>query len=570
MLEEEYNYPPENFVKSVRNGVDDAISKKQTSTEKGDEFLKWVLTKAFHASDDDAEISILDGPNDQGIDAILEIHGSEMNFFRIIQSKYGKSHSVDAIRAFKSKIEDLLKQKPNDLPPGRIRDALIQIKNKDWDVEAVYVTDQIVDFKNEENFQILGFNQIVEKLWNEITEPAAGKTETVELEYYLRNNNTIIGAIALGKLGHFVRRTRKYIFESNIRKFLPVKTKVNKQLRETLVKEPEEVFYYNNGITIVVTDFEELGDKSIKLHAPQIVNGAQTSTTIADVVSGDPHINGSIQITIIKEDVRATRNNITRYRNSQNAVKGRDLISLERFHDSISLQLEQLGYYYEQQAGAWMALNEKQRKSYEGNEVFKKYLPYDHDKRIPASDAIQAMAAALEQDPAKAYGSVSKYMPGGTEYHKIFEEGKLDDNHRFLLYPYLIKSYCEKEFSYGTKKANMDEKKYARLLFVTAYFQTLTEHIMDGKVDIKKDPNTLDKYFTNYETNQKLLKLIDEILDEFFEHTLSIRQDEDGRDKMTLHNFFARHVWGSEARQILKSVIKRKREKLREIKESFK
>ncbi|MGH9879570.1 MAG: AIPR family protein, partial [Nitrososphaerales archaeon] len=344
----------------------------------------------------------------------------------------------------------------------------------------------------------------------------------------------------------------------------------NKQLRETLVKEPEEVFYYNNGITIVVADFEELGNKSIKLHAPQIVNGAQTSATIADVVGGDPNIKGSIQITIIKEDVRATRNNITRYRNSQNAVKGRDLISLERFHDSISLQLEQLGYYYEQQAGAWIALNEKQQASYKGNEIFNKYLPQNHDKRIPASDAIQAMAAALEQDPAKPYGSVSKYMPGGTEYHKIFEEGKLDDNYRLLLYPYLIKSYCEKEFSYGSKKANMDEKKYARLLFITAYFQALTEHIMDDKVDIKKNPNVLDKHFTNYESNQKLLKLTDEILDEFFEHTLSIRQDEDGRDKMTLHNFFARHVWGLEARQVLKSVIKRKREKLREIKESFK
>jgi len=180
------------------------------------------------------------------------------------------------------------------------------------------------------------------------------------------------------------------------------------------------------------------------------------------------------------------------------------------------------------------------------------------------------MAAAIEQDPAKPYGSVSKYMPGGTEYHNIFVEGKLADDYRLLLYPYLVKSYCEKEFHYGSQKANMDEKKYARLLFVTAYFQALLDHVLPKNVDLKIEPKVLDKYFEDFETNKKLLDLIDKILDEFFEHVMYIRQDEDGRDKMTLHNFFAKHVWGLEARRILKSVMKRKREQLKEIKNSFK
>ena len=197
-------------------------------------------------------------------------------------------------------------------------------------------------------------------------------------------------------------------------------------------------------------------------------------------------------------------------------------------------------------------------------------MPLSHDRRIPASDAIQAMAAALELDPATPYGSVSKYMPGGTEYERIFSEEHLEDDHRFLLYPYLVKCYCEKEFNYGTKNANMDEKKYARLLFVTTYFLTLTEYIMDKKEDIKKNSKILDQYFENFDSNQKLLKLVDEILEQFFDQTLHIRQDDDGRDKITLHNFFARHVWGLEARRILKSIIKRKGDTLNEIKKSFK
>ena len=570
MLKQEFGAPSSNFIDSVKNSIETQVPQDESSVEKGRLFLTWVLTKVFQASIDDAENAILDGPNDHGIDAILEVPGSELNFFRIFQSKFGKSHSVDEIHAFKSKISKLLEEEPNDLPEGRIRDALINIRKKKWEIEIVYVTDQNVNYKDEENFLVLGFSQLVDKLWSDITEPAEDKIETIKLERSMTFNNTVVGSISLGELGHMVLRTKKYIFESNIRKFLPVKTKVNKQLRKTLLEEPEEFFYYNNGITIVVKDFE-VKENEIKLFAPQIVNGAQTSTTVADIVRGDPNLPGNIQITIIKEDVKTTRNNITRFRNSQNAVKGRDLISLERFHDSIYGQLKtNFGYYYEQQAGSWIALSENERESFKGNDVFNKYLPDNHDFRIPANDAIQAMAAAIEQDPAKPYGSVSKYMPGGTEYHKIFFEGNLADDYRLLLYPYLVKSYCEKEFHYGSKKSNMDEKKYARLLYVTTYYQAILEYILSKNVDLKTEPKVLDKYFEDFETNKKLLKLTDEILEQFFDQTLHIRQDDDGRDIMSLHNFFAKHVWGTEAKRILKSIMKRKREQIKEIKNSFK
>lgn len=571
MLKQSYNAPPETFVQSVRESIDKEVSKGKNTTEKGCLFLDWAITKIFNETQDDASIAILDGSNDHGIDAILEVQGTEMSFFRIIQSKFGTSHSDDAIYAFKSKMDELLQTRPNDLKEGRIRDALINIKEKGWDCEFVYVTDKIVSHKDTDTFHVYGFNQIVDRIWNDISEPAQGKIEQITLEgQYVKYVNTIMGAISLYELGSLVLRTKKYIFESNIRKFLSVKTRVNKQLRQSLLSEPEEVFYYNNGITIVVKGFEELSNNKIKLIEPQIVNGAQTSSTIADIIRGDPNVQGNIQITIITENVRTTRNNITRYRNSQNAVKGKDLISLEQFHDSIYAQMKtKIDYFYEQQAGSWEAMTDTEKKSYRGHEIFDQYLPPEHEKRIPANDAIQAMAAAIGQNPAKPYGSVSKYMPGGTEYEKIFTEDKLIDDYRLLLYPYLVKSYCEKEFNYGSSKANMQEKKYARLLFVTTYFKALTEQIIGGNVDLKKDPSILDPYFEDIETNKKLLAIINEILEDFFDRTLYLRQDDDQRDKITLHNFFAHDVWSLDAQRILKGIMKRK-QSLQEIKKVFK
>ena len=459
MLKQDANKIPDRFANAVRESIDKEVKKGQDPTGKGYFFLKWALTKVFHETDDAAEDAILDGPNDYGIDAILEISGGEINVFNIFQSKFGTSHSIDGIRAFKAKMDEFLKLKPNDLKKGRIRDALIEIKSKEWECELVYVTDQIVEFPNKDNLHVYGFNQIIEKLWTELSEPAENKVETIRLEDFMKyGKNTIIGVVSLKELASLVNRTKKYIFESNIRKYLPVNTKVNHQLEESLKNEPAEVFYYNNGITIVVKEFEELDDKQIRLREPQIVNGAQTSSTVADVVRGDSNIIGSIQVTIIKEDSRTTRTNITKYRNSQNAVKGRDLISLEQIHNSIFLQLKtKLNYFYERQAGAWEALGDN-RETYKGSEIFMNYLPSDHEPRIPANDAIQAMAAAMEQNPAKPYGSVSKYMPGGAEYERIFSKKIIEFDYRLFFYPYLVKEYCKKEFKYGTLKSDMQEK----------------------------------------------------------------------------------------------------------------
>ena len=42
------------------------------------------------------------------------------------------------------------------------------------------------------------------------------------------------------------------------------KTTVNKGLRDTLQTNPGKFFFYNNGITIVVSDFTELSMHLIK------------------------------------------------------------------------------------------------------------------------------------------------------------------------------------------------------------------------------------------------------------------------------------------------------------------
>ncbi|TMR68312.1 abortive phage infection protein, partial [Streptococcus pseudopneumoniae] len=185
----------------------------------------------------------------------------------------------------------------------------------------------------------------VQRLWDRIKKPAAGKKSSIKLEKMLRHENTLLGILKLRELTEFVIKNRDYVFESNIRQWMQFKTTVNKGIRETLQNNPGKFFYYNNGITIVVSGFEELENNQLMLDAPQIVNGAQTSNSILDHARRTQNMNGTMTVTIIKADDEQEQNNITKYRNSQNSVRGKDLVSLMDFHKSIKSQLKNCGYF---------------------------------------------------------------------------------------------------------------------------------------------------------------------------------------------------------------------------------
>jgi len=470
LLEQELDRPPQKFIDSVRESIAEEVEKGENSVEKGKLFLKWALTKLFDASEDDADNQILDGANDEGIDAYLETAAEESDYITLFQCKYGKSHKPEAILKFQDDVQKFLKKKPKDIIKEDTREIRRLIRDKKLEIESVYVTNENVDFEGTENFKVFGFQQIVKKLWDDITGLATGKIEKIKFHDYMIYSNTLTGIISLQEVAHFVNRSKKYIFESNVRKFLKGRTKVNRNLKETLNNEPENILFYNNGITIVVKEFKELSDNTIELIEPQIVNGAQTSSTIAEVLRDDPEIVGEIEIIIINETAKATRNQITRFRNSQNAVKGKDLISLEKFHTSIHGQLKNLGYYYEQQAGSWLNMDETEKRQYTGHSTFNDYLPKKHQGKILAKDAIQAMVAGIIQDATTPYGSVGRFMPEGKNYPEVFND-RLPDDYRLLFYPYLVKAYSEKEFEYGKRDSEVLEKKYARPLLLYLMFE---------------------------------------------------------------------------------------------------
>jgi len=554
LVQKNSSQPLEGFAENIQGSIQEYAENSKSEVEKGNNFLQWILTRVFEATEDDAADAIVDGANDLGIDAYLPVDFSD-NTVRLFQSKYGTSHSLEAIAKFKEDAKRLLGKDVTKMRP-ELAQLVTKIKEKNLKIKCCYVTDQEVEYEDE-LVEVIDQKVIIQKLWDRIKKPAAGKKSSIKLERMLRHENTILGILKLRELTEFVSKNRDYVFESNIRQWMQFKTTVNKGLRETLQSNPGKFFFYNNGITIVVSDFAELGENMIELHAPQIVNGAQTSNSILDHSKRTKNMEGSMTVTIIKADDEQEQNNITKYRNSQNSVRGKDLVSLMDFHKSIKSQLKNCGYFYEIQAGSFDTKTKSKQCEYDGDAIYNNYLPDNHKKVIVAKDAIQVLVAGIEQRPTEAYSSPAQFLPRGSKYDDIFNDN-LKDDYRILLYPYLVKEFAKKSLKYG-KQGGHKTKRYATLFFVAVYFRILHKKILESKGDFKVDIRRLEPIFRSFKLNSRILKITDVIVTKFLEDTVV---DDEIELANTKHNFFSQHVWNDAMLRVVDKKIRQEEEEI--------
>ena len=193
-------------------------------------------------------------------------------------------------------------------------------------------------------------------------------------------------------------RYNSRLLEANVRTFLGYRSRVNSGIAETLLKEPEHFMAFNNGLVIVCDSAElsrcedgGLGFSLIK--GLQIVNGGQTTSSIF-FASRDrkeidlSHVMVPAKVIILKGDDDDSRerliSSISKFANSQNAVKTSDLSANRPFH----VQLEKLSeeiwcadgasrWFYERAAGAYQVRLLRERTDAKRRE-FQTIVPTKH------------------------------------------------------------------------------------------------------------------------------------------------------------------------------------------------
>jgi hypothetical protein len=290
------------------------------------------------------------------------------------------------------------------------------------------------------------------------------------------DNTTAVIAVRLSDIHDLVQAGQEGIFASNVRQYLGA-TKINKKISLTLQREPENFWLYNNGITMVCDKFEPTSSH-LRVVTPQIVNGCQTAKTIWEVLSMQTKeqreaLRGYVLVRVIQGTQEDLRRNITKYTNSQNAIRGKDFFALEDFHSNLQYGFSNYGYYYEIQRGSFSALKPSERYQYTGVPGLSYLHSSSFNCMIPAMEASQAFAAAFRQMPGVAYGFATKLSPIGEYYGTVFDE-ELNADPRWFLYPFLVKQWTKLD---GYGKSPGSWRVNATYFFVHAYFMLVTEFI---------------------------------------------------------------------------------------------
>lgn len=239
------------------------------------------------------------------------------------------------------------------------------------------------------------------------------------------------------------------LLEGNVRSFLSVRGKINKEIRSTIRNNPELFFAYNNGIVVTATDIELSNTPNgliiSKFTNFQIINGGQTTASIANAVLQDKlfdevkKVNVAMKLTVVTHE-RANEMipNIARYANSQNKVDESDFFSNSPFH----IRMEELSrkvyappvngkpyetiWFYERAKGQYiqeqMKLSVSEKRKYKilkpKNQLIKKidlakyimsYLRYPHIVSKGNQYNIRVFAGIIEKSWKKDKDQFNKY-----------------------------------------------------------------------------------------------------------------------------------------------------------------
>ena len=136
------------------------------------------------------------------------------------------------------------------------------------------------------------------------------------------------------------------MLEMNVRVFLSARGKVNKGIRETIMKDPSMFCAYNNGITVFARelDFVTTGGQSGYLRGVtdfQIVNGGQTVASLYHAKKKQKAVLSNIQVPMKlinihdENEIENLVPRISEYSNTQNKVSLSDLSANDRPHPEI-------------------------------------------------------------------------------------------------------------------------------------------------------------------------------------------------------------------------------------------
>lgn len=171
----------------------------------------------------------------------------------------------------------------------------------------------------------------------------------------------IVGAVPAKELARWYDKYGNQLFEGNVRLFIGQrKGGINERMIETAITREGDFWALNNGITVVAESFEGLTEDKYKLRYFSIVNGCQTTVSLAKATEESDEAGKAQVLVRVVAAKKALLTDIVRYNNTQNPVKLSAVRLLDPIQEALRLSFDKIGYSYApKQEGARLARNPK-------------------------------------------------------------------------------------------------------------------------------------------------------------------------------------------------------------------
>lgn len=262
------------------------------------------------------------------------------------------------------------------------------------------------------------------------------------------------------------------------------KKKINNAIRQTADHAPNDFFVYNNGISVLTTRFDE---KEKKLEGISIINGAQTTGSIASAQNQEGLKNLTVMCRIIECNDAEKVKKIVQFNNTQNHITTWDHYTNSPEQSIIAEEFKKLGYTYSLKRG------------------------FDNSGSLFGIEAVAQPLVALHGDFVSANRGKNHVFETKSVYDNAFHESKA----QHILLAYCISKSIERvKTALKSKQALIEsEKKQLNFLlslkakhFITAVIGKIIETLIRKPVDSKFVKFT---YNTSLSTNNSLDQLID-------------------------------------------------------------
>lgn len=448
--------------------LEDVQHGNPSTVELGRRFSLKIISQWLDTSAANADLVYCDGSGDGGIDVAFLDEGPDStsdaaeesgHVWYLVQSKYGSAFAgIGTLLVEGQKVIETLdgrRARLNSLAEGLL-ERLTHFRNAAGPSDKlvlVFATERGLDEDERRalnDLRTLGRDRLgpifdveaisIETIHARLADEVPGEQQlslTLKGSLVDSGNGLLVGSVALPALYEFLRHYREAtgdldrIYEKNVRRFLGGRGRVNKGMQNTLRDAPERFGLYNNGLTFVVSDYQE-ADGAYRLVEPHVVNGCQSSRTIWEVFDRRYNAGGTgidpemeewkrraaravviVKIVKVGDAGDGLLQAITRYTNSQNAVREKDFLALTSdFHGWQKQLADKYDVYLEVQRGGW-----------DSQKALQNSRPSTHQfgKHANAADLIKVFGAGWLNEAGTAFGKNPPFLPEGAVFKRIVE-----------------------------------------------------------------------------------------------------------------------------------------------------